>query len=211
MDMNRDIDTDGHGHGPGPRHKDGHGHLHGHGHWYIWNENCWNCGGELMILNVVFVFYIAFPVLVHTVHFAIYKVGQSIVDWNVFFQFIGLHVLLKLMVALKSTGWCVFVGLLAVHLFNSDFIFLSYGLPAVVEWVLWMSSAANWSHSAAMDWHKESRLEWGIAWDFLCKMIYCRYEVQHPAGPSTANMVANPLESRIPPRLLSGPSSVDRR
>ncbi len=36
----------------------------------------------------------------------IYRVGRSIVDYKVFFQCIGLYVLLKLMLGLKRTSWC---------------------------------------------------------------------------------------------------------
>jgi hypothetical protein len=49
-----------------------------------------------------------------------------------FFQCTGLHFFLKLMEALKSTG-LLCAGLLANHLFNFTFIFLSNGVLAVVE------------------------------------------------------------------------------
>jgi hypothetical protein len=48
-----------------------------------------------------------------------------------FFPCLGLQVLLKHMVARKTTGWCV--GLVVAHLFNLNFIFLSDGLMVVAE------------------------------------------------------------------------------
>jgi hypothetical protein len=37
----------------------------------------------------------------------LYRAGQSIMDKNVFLQCLGTHVLLKLILGMKSTGWCV--------------------------------------------------------------------------------------------------------
>jgi hypothetical protein len=53
---------------------------------------------------------------------------------NCFFllQCKDLHLLLKLMVALESTGWYTFCWGIA-YIFHLNFIFLSYGLPVVVK------------------------------------------------------------------------------
>ncbi len=89
----------------------------------------------------------------------------------VFFQCKGSHVFLKLLLGLKSTGWCVLGCWQTIYSVQTSFFL------AVAEWwrlnelhVLRMCTAASRSHSAEIDGNRVDRFEWGIAWSFACKM-----------------------------------------
>ncbi len=51
-----------------------------------------------------------FYILLFIFLYLVYSMGRSIVDKTILFQCKGFHVLLKLMVALKITGWCMLQG-----------------------------------------------------------------------------------------------------
>jgi hypothetical protein len=75
----------------------------------------------------------SWPATGHTRKYAknINRVGQSIVDKHFFSQCAGLHVLLTLMLGLKSTGWWAVGCCLTICTIN--FIFVSDGLTAAAE------------------------------------------------------------------------------
>ncbi len=86
-----------------------------------------------------------------------YRVGQSIVDLNVFFKYrSSCHIEAYVR---PEKYWLVWAGSLANHLLNFNLIFLSDGLTVMVnEWhVLQISTAASRSHSAAIDGCRAAR------------------------------------------------------
>jgi hypothetical protein len=82
------------------------------------------------------------------------RVGQSIMDKNGFFN-VGPHVLMNLMVALKSSGCCVLDCWLPIYSMKLPFF---YHDRQNAWQVLWMYSAAGRSHSAEVKRCRASRL-----------------------------------------------------
>ncbi len=97
--------------------------------------------------------------------------GQS---WTkmVIFHCIGLHVSLKLMLGLKSTGCCVLGCWITIYSMKAIFFTTMASRRQSKELqVLRKYTTASRSHSAAMDGCRAARLGWGIAWTFTCKTL----------------------------------------
>ncbi len=86
-----------------------------------------------------------------------------------FFQYIGPHVILKLILGLKST---VLYGLdpwlTTIQYFTSFFLATAEWRRRKERYVLRILTATFRSYSAATDGRRAAKLAWGVAWPFGC-------------------------------------------
>jgi hypothetical protein len=93
-------------------------------------------------------------------------------------------------------NWLVNLGLLAVHLFNVSFVFLSDSLPAAAKWAAGLGDVFHRLASTVPGWMDKDRAT--TCHEALPGLLHAKRSRQRsPAGSSLANMASNPQESRI--------------
>ncbi len=98
-----------------------------------------------------------------------YNTGWGAQSWTktFFFQYIGLHVLLKLILGLKSTVLCGLDPWLTIHsILTSFFLAMALRRQRKERHDLRIYSAASRRYSGATDGRRAAKLAWGVVWPF---------------------------------------------
>jgi hypothetical protein len=134
-----------------------------------------------------------------------------------FSQYIGLHVILKLILALKSTDWSGLDPWLTIHsILTSFFLAMASRWRRKERHVLRIYTAASWSYSAATGWEVQRiqvrRIWWpicrkpefppraltdlgGVGRRWICRRTKGVFSIRlHPSGPRGPHAVSKALK-----------------